>query len=852
MKIFMTMLDRIIRSIFDSEKHYGYYGDIKEIFFDIAEDKGSFKALFWLFMQIARGLPSLIANNMQRSKSMLKNYLKMALRKIHRQKGYSFINIFGLTIGLTCFILVAAFVRNELSYDKYHENAEDLYYISKFYPDGTGSGSYGITPAPLAQHIKTNYPEVLNSARIIRGRSILVKFNSKIFFENSIYFTDQDLLDIFTVELIHGNKTIALSEPNSIIISQKIAQKYFGQENPIGKNLLLNNRSEYNVTGVFQDLPFNTHFRFDMLCTLASTNTGWNSNSFYTYARLKPNTSKFEFQEKLQILFNKILDEENTDEVKLIPVTEMYLLDAMEHPIQPNGDPPYIYILSIIGFALLIIATFNYVNLSVAHSASRITEITLRKVVGAKRGQLIIQFIGESTLTVFIAFVFAIIIAVLFAPAFSSFLERNIDLSFLYDIKFITLILGLTAFTGIISGFYPGVLLSSIKPEKIIKGFQKRSSLRSTVRNSLVSIQFAVSMVLILCTIVIFQQLSFINNKDLGFRKNQIVTIPVRVSDGLNGMKVLKEEFKKNPSIQYCTNSTFLPNNIQANDSVDWDGKAGDTENMIWMNYVGANFLETYGIELVMGSGFARLSNNSDTDRYIVNETAVKDFGWDSPIGKSIRLGDETGIIVGVMKNFHSRKLNNKVEPLVLIFNENYHYASTVSVQINLDNTSGTIKFLENKFKEVYPNFPFRYNFLEDMIYEQYKMDQKLFYVILYLAIIVLFTSCLGLYGFASHSVENRKKEISIRKVLGSSSKEVLSVIAKEHLLFVTIAFIISWPVSWYIMSKWLEQFAYRMELGILPFLYSGLTAYLIALLTIGYKSYKAATANPVDSLRYE
>lgn len=857
----MSKLKRkLLERLLPAEVRKSGLRDFEQKFSKLSEDKGKFTACFWFWLQVFHMLPFYMNDKIIWSLTMFKNYLKTALRNIRRYKGYSIINISGLTIGITCCILILLYIQYELSYDNYHKDAGNIFLVEKYYPENAGQSKMGPTPRPLGPTLKDEFPEVSNVSRVYPAGATLIKYRGKAFYENFRYFVDQDFLNIFSVEFLAGDPSTALDSPYKMVITRKIAEKYFGDEDPLGKVLLIGNSASYTITGVIEDTPYNTHFRFEILSSFSTLNSGtggssWNSNSFYTYIRLDKNSDPELLQSKLPGIIDKylkpLIGRETTDELRMIPMKDIHLSGGRGYSVQANSHIGYIYLLTAIGVLIMLIAGFNYMNLSTARAAGRAREVGIRKVVGAQKKQLVKQYLGESFLMTIIAVIISSVLSVLILPLFNTFVEKNISADMFRSFEFLAGLAAITVIVGIMSGIYPAMFISAFKPVNIIKGRLNVGAKKSgVVRNSLVVMQFTVTIIMIICSVVIHNQLRFINNKNLGFKKDHIVIVPLHDSKIRSNLNSLKNELLQSPTITGCTYHYFLPDRIIANTEVSWDGKNTEDIQMIFRNYVDYDYVTTFEMEIVDGKNFAPGSFRQGELFYIVNETAVNTFGWTAPVGKKILIDNTPGIIVGVVKDFYYRKLDHKLEPLSLILHPGA--SSMMSIKIKTDNMQETLKFIENKFKSFSPDFPFIYEFFDKVIDNAYKSEQKLGEMFGYFTFIAVFLSCLGLFGLASFKTEQRRKELGIRKVLGASSSNLTYLVSREFTKWVVIANTAAWPVGYYVMKKWLENFAYRTGLNVWIFILSGLTALMVALITVSYQSIKAATTNPVDCIRNE
>lgn len=785
---------------------------------------------------------------------MFQNYLKSALRNIKRQKGYSLITLAGLTIGIACFVLIFLYVRYEFSYDRFHENAENIYrVIVDTRETYMGKSQVTVTPGPLATAMQEEFPEVLKATKVESER-VVMKYGEHRFTENRIYYVDPAFLDIFNFPLLAGNPKTVLNKPNCFLVSQDMAEKYFGQENPVGQTIHVD-KKDYQITGVLENIPGNTHFCFDFLASFSSLvelygrdqvyNWGW---SYYTYVLLHGQADPVSLENKLVDFLKRNYREDATQKLRLQPVADIHFYTKANFEIEPTADIRNVYLLSAIGIFILLIACFNYMNLSTARATTRAKEIGMRKVIGANRMQLIRQFLGESILFSLIALLISVILVELLLPAFRIFIDRKLEAGFIHNGTLTLILLGLVLFIGFISGSYPSLVLSSFQPVTVLKGTRVPSSRSSSYfRNSLVVSQFAISAALIFCTIVVFNQLHFIRNKELGFVKDYIVTVP----NPAKGDKTLKNKLRQSAHILDVTSSNDLPYDIRSADFGKWDGYNPEQKLIVYRNWVDANFLSFYNIPVVQGRGFAEEYNDKEGQVYILNEAAVKAIGWDDPIGKRFWFREEEkGVVVGVVKDFHFAPLHLNIEPLALM--PNSERIDWLSIKISPQNIPDTLAFIERTWKGNSPEGDFSYTFLDDRLDRMYRTEEKLEKTFSIYTFIALFVACLGLFGLASFTAAQRTKEIGIRKVLGATGWNITLLTTKKIMALVLMANAIAWPVAYFAIQNWLQNFAYRVEIGVWIFALSAALSLGVALFTISYQTIKAATANPVDSLRYE
>jgi len=853
--------DWILKKVLSGEEYLEKSGDIDEVYNSLVKETGIFKARLWYWQQVFLAIPVIISNSICWSFAMFGNYIKMTLRMLRKNKIYSLINISGLTIGMTCCILILLYIQYELSYDKYHENAGDIYRIHSEVTGLKRAGSNRSTTSPglLAAALVNDFPEVINAARILRNERT-ISYNNAVFFEKNLFHVDQEFLNILTFPLVSGDSETALKDPFSILITEKMAEKYFGNDSPFGKTLFVNNQYSYKITGILKNPPRNSHFQFDFL---ASINTlpaegdynifNWESTNYIrTYIQLQKEFNPDNLEKKLLAFVRKHHGEDTRWKFHLQPLTGIHLHSNVRNEIEANGDIKYIYIFSAAAFLIMLIACFNYMNLSTAHSANRLKEIGIRKVVGAERNQIIAQFIGESMIFALVALFVSVIMVKLLLPGFNSLVERDLNFTLFSDGKLALRLLGLVIPVGFISGSYPAFFLSTFHPVNIIKGTLKLKS-KSVFRNSLVVFQFAISIVLIISTLVVYKQLLFIQNQSLGFNKENIVVVSIQDQDLKNDYEPLINELKSNPGIPGASLSTHLPHGISSHTgAMQWEGQTKGEISSFYELWVDNDFLDFYGIELAEGRNFSKEFPADVENAYIINQTAVRTLELVNPVGQ--KFGNEMeGEIIGVVKDFHHWSFHLNIEPIVFMHIAGRTYPEYyLSIKLNTNEVSETIAYIDNKFKKYSPNFPFTYSFLDEGINRMYTNENKLKQLFNYFSLIAIFIAGLGLFGLVTFTVKGRTKEIGIRKVLGATVSNVVFRLSGEFIKWVLIANLIAWPVGYFIMSRWLQGFAYKINIGITVFVLSALLAFLIAFLTIGFQAVKAARANPVESLKYE
>lgn len=839
--------------------------NLREEYQDRVSKQGKSHARRWYCAHMLKSVIPLIGFELIWRFIMFNNYLKIALRYFKRHRIYSSINIAGLAIGLTCCILIFLYVQYELSYDKFHKNADDIYrVVIKWKGDMSPiSNIRNTTPGALKASIAENFPEVLKSTRAFRYGGIINK-EEKIINERNITYADPEFLDIFTYPLLSGDSKTALNEPFSILLTSDMADKYFGVDNPMGKLLNVDN-NDYKITGILENTPKNSHYPFDFLASFNTLYTiyrseeninAWNqgNNMWNPYILLPDNHNPAELEKKLLPFIKKYMGEDTNGEFLLQALTSIHLHSNINHEIEANGDIRNIYIFSAIAFFIMLIACLNYMNLSTARSSKRAKEIGVRKVVGANREGLVKQLISESLFYVIIAFGISIVLVKILLPLFNSLIDRELEYGLLLNVHSIAYISGLMILVGFISGSYPAFFLSSFKPLSTLRGtFSSGSNRPSVFRNTLVIVQFSISVVLIVCTIVMFNQMNFIKKKDLGFSKDHIIYSYGETALRSN-FEAFKNELIKNPKIREVYTSGELPITILSNSRPLFEGKTEREEYRVYCNAVDYNFLEFFNIEVIQGRGFSKEFGNDVAGTYLISETFAKMSGWKNPIGKKLNVmhGGEPREVIGVFKDFHNTSLHLNLEPMALYLSTPERPRGYFAIKINSDDIKATLSFLEEKFIEFSPDYPFSYTFLDERVDRMYKSEQRLGTSFNYFSFIALFIACLGMFGLASFAAEQKIKEIGIRKVFGASVSKIVLLLLKKFILLVVLANIIAWPLSYYAMNKWLQNFAYKVNIDPGIFFMAGFLALIIALFTVGYQALKAATANPVEALRNE
>jgi putative ABC transport system permease protein len=793
---------------------------------------------------------------------MFKNYLKIALRNILGRKGYSFINISGLAVGIAVCIFILLWVQDEMSYNRFHKDINHLYLAATLHDHGTEKGISGGAPPAVGPALKKEYPEILNATRYTPPwAEFLVRCGDKSFTEG-IGFADPEFYEMFSFPFIQGNPQSPYESTYSLVMTEKMATKYFGHEPAVGKILTLDNQWEFKVTGVLKDIPKNSSLQFDLLAPMEFMREKykrpnildtWYNCSFYNFALLADKVDLKQFNKKIS---NRIKAEDASSIITpfLTSFKDLYLYGAGGR----GGNIQEVRIFVIIAVLILLIACINFMNLTTARYATRAKEVGMRKVVGARRKDLISQFFGESILLSFIALIFAVILVELLLPVFNSLSNKtlNLDLSMAHPILW--WILGITLLTGLVSGSYPALLLSSFRPIRVLRGMLAAGSKGSSFRHVLVVSQFSISIGLIIATFVVFNQLNFIKNKDLGLNKDQIVYLPIK-GELENNYHLVKHDLLNHPNITNVTLTSNIPTGIYQNgDSWEWEGRDPNSNPLVTYLSVDSDFLETYQMKVSAGQFFHNKLPEK-TEKVVINEEFARLMGKESPVGKLLRKKDsDTGeilrfTIMGVVKDFHYKPLDSEIGPIILFYEKSWWTKFRYfSLRIGSRDISRTLADIQGIVKKYNPAFPVEYRFLDEdygLLYRYYERQGKIFN---YFAFVAIFVSCLGLFGLASFVAERKTKEIGIRRALGASVLGIVGLLSKKFLRLVIIANVIAWPLAYYLMSKWLQDFAYRTDLGIWTFFLAGFIAMVIALFSISYQSFRAAAATPVKALRYE
>lgn len=817
---------------------------------------------------------------------MLKNYIKIALRNLLKNKVFSLINILGLSIGMACCMLILLWVQHELSYDRHHDRPEDLYRVWTTLIFQGEEKDFAGTPTPMGPTLKAEYPEVQTMVRILEplgeSQSMIQLRNSNgevmnSFYEDNGYLVDSTFFDLFKYEFIEGNPKTALTEPNTVVLSEEIARKLFPNKSAMGEIIRISNSNgdvDFSVTGIFAEPENPTHIpgRFYMslysgdLWGYMRTVTDFAGNNFLkTYIRLKPGTDGQAFEAKLPAFIEKYAAEDlknaGMGKIQHIqPVTDIHLRSNLEFEFPNQGSISYVYILASIAILTLLIACINFMNLSTARSGTRAAEVGIRKVMGAEKQSLIRQFIGESVFISLLSLLIAIVTVEVFLPTFNRLTGK--ELSLLSEPSGLLWFVGIALLTGLLAGSYPAFYLSSFNPTTVLKGKLTNSLSATALRRGLVVFQFIISIVLIVASLFINQQMDYLQNRDLGFEKEQQVVLPLRSINAKRNAQTLKEEILRNAQINSATLASTHPGIPVPYDlPLFAEGQTNNDANVVRVNHTDYDFAKTMGIDLVAGRFFSRDFPADSVNRIVVNEAAVESFGYNSPeeiIGKPLFIefsGNRFTLeAIGVMKDFNFESLHKEVTPYGILLSTNNFAVPPGYLIVNTaqGNISSTLSTLESTWKNINSGEPYEYSFLDEEFQKNYEAEQRISSIIWYFTFIAIFISCLGLFGLAAFTAERRMKEIGIRKVLGASVANILMLLSKEFVFLVLVAFLIATPIAWYGANRWLETFAYRIDVQWWVFAVAGVMALAIAIFTISFQAVRAAVDNPIDSLRSE
>jgi len=837
-------------------------GDFEEFYNSLARESGIFKANLWYWSQVLRLIPAKIINSIYWSAQVFKNYMKVAIRNIVRFKGFSFINITGLAVGMACCILIFLWVEDEKSFDRFHEKGENLYIVATHIKYGNRTSTSSGTPPAIGPALKNEYPEIVNSARFCNGPHALYFAYEDKKFREEVEAVDPSFLRMFSFPLVLGNPETALDDPHSLVMSEEMATKYFGRDDPLGQTLRVNNTYDFTVTGVVRNAPHNSILQFDYLVPIAFLEELWSfpelldrwyDLSFTTFVELEDNVSPEVFSSKITDRINKEFPKSDVKPF-LWSFTKIYLYGLGTG----GGRILRVRMLSMVALFVLVIACVNFMNLTTARSGVRVKEIGMRKVTGAQRIDIVKQFFGESVLLSFLSLCLGMTLVLLLLPAFSALTGKSLSLNLSGNPLLILGLLGIAVITGLLAGSYPALMMSAFQPVKIMRGSVGTGSKKSTLRKVLVVFQFVVTITLIIRTVVVYDQLDYMRNKDLGFNKDHLVYMPV--SGSLKEQYgAAKQELLKVPGVSSVSLTSRTPLLFGSSGSNwEWEGKSEDMNPHIRYFCCDYDFTETFEVEMASGQFFSEeitKGGSIQSGQVVINQQFAEVIGKENPVGMRLSKGGWQAKIIGVVKDFNYWPLYHRSGPLIIFhksYNDEPHRYRFIFARVRSENISQTIAGIKSVYETFNPEFPFIYRFLDEDYANLYDSEERTASVVKYFSLLAILVSCLGLFGLASFLAEQRTKEIGIRKVLGSSVQGIIVLLSKEFIKWVVLANIIAWPIAWVMSKAWLQNFAYRTSIEAWIFLFAGARAVGIAVLTVSFQSVKAATSNPVDCLRYE
>jgi putative ABC transport system permease protein len=781
---------------------------------------------------------------------MFKNYIITAIRNIRRDLFYSGINIIGLAIGMSCSILIMLWVYDELSFDNFHKDSESTYRIIAKLPTMEAA----VAPPPLAQSLKTTYPEIIESCNLFRSEAQL-KVGNNTFNNIEGLSTTKEFFNIFSFKILKKQKDSLLTDLNEIILTQKTAEKLFGKEDPLGKTVNFNIEQDYIISGIIENIPNNSHFSFDYIInsysvpSIKNSENEWGTFMCFPYIKLAKKANIDTVANKIENHFAKILEEyDGSVKFGIQPIREIHLKSSHLTELYAKlGDIKYVLIFAIVSIFILIIACINFMNLSTAKANKRLTDVGIRKVVGAKRSQLIIQYLGESLFIAFIALLFALLFVDFMLPAFNNISQKEITMK-VFSYKEIGWLVIITILTGLISGSYTAVYLSKIKSTQILSKEVIRGKKGKLFRQILVISQFSISISLIIFSLLVKSQMHYIQNKDLGYQLENLIAIDLG-GDISNDYAKIKSVLLEIPDVQFVTSASSLPIRIiEGTYGGNWPEKDPDVRYLTNMCEVDNDFIPALGLDIIEGRNFSEIFE-VDTASYIINESAAKQMELDDPIGTEITFASGPGKIIAVVKDFHFQSIHSAISPLILFRGES---SGTLILNIKTDEFKTTINEMSNKINNNFPNYSFSYRTLTDHYNELYTNEKRIGQIFNYFAILAILLSCLGLFGLSAYAAEQRTKEIGIRKAMGSTITNIIFILEKDFIKWVLISNIIAWPVSYYFANKWLESFTYKINISINMFILAAILTILVAVITVFAQAYRAAVKNPTESLRYE
>lgn len=839
----------LIAHLFPDRGMYSTLGDLEQVYHRIAAEHTVRRARMWYWGQVVRALPHYTLDALRWSGIMYKNYLKLALRTLGRHRGYTVINVVGLAIGLACALSIFLWVQDEVRYDRFHEKATELYRVAQDY--GNQRLNWAL-PFPAGPAFREQVPSIAEVTRYSPGRrGMVVRYSEVSFLETAYAAVDPSFFEVFTFPFIEGGASDAIANPSGLVLTKTSAQKYFADESPLGKEVLINSEHVLTVVGVIEDVPGHSTLQFDILVPFAlleelgMAEVSWQSNWVQTFVHLPQVESLGRVGEQMAAVMHANLDRPALQGVALTPLLSI-------HPATPSFV--YVYIFSLLAVFILLVACINFMNLSTAQATRRAKEVGMRKVVGAPRRSLIAQFLGESVLLAVLALALAMALVASLLDPLNTLLGKDLHLHMLLDGPFLIGMGVITMVTGLFAGSYPAFYLSAFRPAHVLKGAVQRGGTRGHLRKALVVFQFSISIFLLIGTFVIHSQLQYLRTKDVGYDKEQVVYINLPNAEVRAAYATLKGELLATAAVQAVTGAQVNPSRIGWNSYAHWEGRESDDRVAVNHNRIAYDYLETLGLELADGRGFSEAFpgdvSAEGRGSFVVNEEAARLMGGSSVLGREFTLGSTTGSIIGVIKDFHFLSLHSEIKPLAFVLApDQMRYAI---VRLAPDRIAASMQVVEEVWNQVMAGQPFEYQFLNEEVERMYRTESRLADVLTYFAVLAVLIAMLGLLGLVAYTMQERRKEVAVRKVLGASEYKITFLLCKEFLLLVGVANVLVWPLAQYVLGEWLTNFAYRIPLGWEIFVGVGLLALGITIATVSFHAIKAALANPIIALRYE
>ncbi|MCP4728217.1 MAG: FtsX-like permease family protein [bacterium] len=836
---------RLIEKIYSAKTEYNRAGDLDEVFYDIADRKSVLSAGFWYWSQVLKAIRYSMKNFFYWRINMLKNYLKIAYRNTMKQKMYSFINISGFALGMAACFLILLWINDEVNYDDFHANRDNIYRLI----ERTERGVFSVTDGAFGAALEKDVPEVLDYARVFPANKRLLTYENRSHYYSE-RLVDPSFFNVFSFPFVQGDPVSALSEPGSIIITERIADDLFGGGDPFGKTIIISGNQSLIVTGVMKNVPVNSHLQFDFLLpveyNMPDRFLSWEMQVWHTYLLIRDDSEMQELVMKINDCYrDNVKGASSSWEIQQLG--EIHLHSAgFQYDEAVKGDIRNVYFFLSLAVFTILIACINFVNLSTARSGTRAKEVCMRKVSGAKKSEIIAQFFGESISLSLISVIAAFILLIIVLPYYNGITGKTITFIDVLDIRIIFGIIFIALLSGVLSGIYPALYMSSFQPVQVLKGVLNVSSRKSMFRKILVVIQSSFTVILIFGTIIINKQLNYISDVNLGFNKDNIIYFEQRPGIA-EQFGAFKERLIQDPGVSDVT-SGFVPVGIGSWTTPGWEGKQQDVDPHMYRSYVDHNYMEFYEMEISDGRFFSE-DLSSDTLNYVLNEAAVRAMELEEPIGKRFYIGRRMGLIIGVVKDFHYKSLHSAIEPFIFLMSPVERHL--ISLRISSENIDRTLDHIESVWNVFAADFPFEYQFLDDEIDKKYRSEKQAGLLFKYFTGLAIFIAGLGLFGMASYLSEQRTREIGIRKVFGAKPRQVIRLLSSEFSKWIIIANIIAFPAGWYAMDQWLMGFAFRIDIDILSFLVSGFLSIAIAIAAVGYQSVKAATTDPVKTLRW-